>query len=197
MEQYFSREPSSAHHLQDVSFELAGRAFHMQTDAGVFSRDGVDYGTALMHGCLPELSGRVLDLGCGWGALSLPLAAVHAPEGLVCADVNLRALELCRQNAKALGVKAQVLESDGFSDVQGMFSMIITNPPIRAGKAVYYPWFQQSFDHLLPGGFFACVVQKKQGAPSIRKELERVFGTCEELDRGRGYWVLAARKELS
>jgi 16S rRNA G1207 methylase RsmC len=40
------------------------------TDAGVFSRDGLDAGTRVLLEALPPLSGRVLDLGCGWGALA-------------------------------------------------------------------------------------------------------------------------------
>jgi 16S rRNA (guanine1207-N2)-methyltransferase len=195
MEHYYTADPSAPHEYRQVTLALGDRVLTFTTDAGVFSRDEVDFGTRLMIDSLPPLSGRVLDLGCGWGGLSLPLAALYPMDELVCADVNRRALELCRRNAKALGVPAQILESDGFTRVEGRFDAIVTNPPIRAGIDVYYPWFAQSFDRLVTGGSFYCVVQKKQGAPSVKAELTRVYSNCRILARKSGYWILAAVKE--
>ena len=158
MEHYYTAEPASEHRVTRVSAVLRGQALSFVTDSGVFSREAVDFGTRLMVEALPPLSGRVLDLGCGWGALSLPLAIAYPGLSLTCVDINRRALALCQENAASLGVKADILESDGFSAVTGVFDAILTNPPMRAGMAGYYPWFAQSFHHLAPNGLFACVV---------------------------------------
>ena len=198
MEHYYTSDPASEHHYSQVTFDLKGRTLTFTTDSGVFSRDAVDFGTRLMVESLPPLSGKVLELGCGWGALALPLALLNPGLSLTCVDVNRRALDLCVKNADALGVKADIFESDGFSAVTDTdFDAIITNPPIRAGKSVYYPWFEESFRRLKPGGLFACVVQKKQGAPSIKNELTRIFGNCEVIARDAGYWIITAIKEVA
>ncbi len=194
LEHYYTSDPASEHRVSHVSAVLRGRSLSFVTDSGVFSREAVDFGTRLMVETLPPLSGRVLDLGCGWGALSLPLALAYPGLSLTCVDINRRALALCQENAVRLGVKADILESDGFSAVTGTFDAILTNPPIRAGKSVYYPWFEQSFHHLVPGGLFACVVQKKQGAPSVKNELVRIYGECQVIARDAGYWILTAQR---
>lgn len=194
LEHYYTAEPASEHRVTRVSAMLRGQSLSFVTDSGVFSREAVDFGTRLMVEALPPLSGRVLDLGCGWGALSLPLALAYPGLSLTCVDINRRALALCRENAASLGVKAEILESDGFSAITGAFDAILTNPPIRAGKSVYYPWFEQSFHHLAPGGLFACVVQKKQGAPSVKKELARIYSDCQVMARDAGYWILTAQR---
>jgi 16S rRNA (guanine1207-N2)-methyltransferase len=139
----------------------------------------------------------VLDLGCGYGPLGLSLAALRPGVEAVLSDVNRRALALAEENARALGVAALVLESDGFAQVNGLFDHIVTNPPIRAGKSVYYPWFDQAPGHLREGGSFWCVVQKKQGAPSALSALKASFGECRKAAGAAGYQVLHAVKRAA
>ena len=136
MEHYYTSDPGSEHRYREVQMDLDGRTLTFTTDSGVFSRDEVDFGTRLLVRSLPALSGRLLDVGCGWGALCLPLAMLNPGIRPVAVDVNRRALELCRGNAKRLGVDAEIFESNGFDAVEGMFDVIVTNPPIRAGKAI-------------------------------------------------------------
>ena len=195
MDHYFTSEPASEHHRGVVRYALPHRVLEFATDAGVFSREAVDEGSAALLALLPPLEGRILDLGCGYGVLGLTLMAMHPGLTAVLADVNRRALGLARENAAALGLDAQVVESDGFSGVEGPFDAIVTNPPIRAGKAVYYPWFAQAPAYLRQGGAFYCVVQKKQGAPSVVKALQAAFGSCQILGKPGGYWILEASKE--
>jgi 16S rRNA (guanine1207-N2)-methyltransferase len=103
-----------------------------ETDAGVFSREGVDKGTALLLNALPDLSGNVLDLGCGCGAVGISAASANPGAYVTMADINERAVELSQKNVRRNSVAARVLESDGFSSLCGeMFSYILTNPPIR------------------------------------------------------------------
>ena len=107
-------------------------------------------------------------------------------------DVNARAAELSRRNLSANGVQAEVVQGDGFEHVAGTFDAIVTNPPIRAGKAVIYGLFDQAKERLAPGGALYIVIRKQQGAPSALKHLKEVYGDAEVIDRSSGFWVLRA-----
>ncbi|MBQ6375216.1 MAG: class I SAM-dependent methyltransferase [Clostridia bacterium] len=191
-EHYYTSSPVSAHDERQVAVRALGRELTFTTDAGVFSRDGLDRGTEVLLKALPPLSGRVLDLGCGWGAVGVALGAAYPGLAVVMTDVNERAAALARRNAEANGVKAEVLRGDGFEAVGGQFDAIITNPPIRAGKAVIYGLFEQARGYLAPGGALYIVIRKQQGAPSAVKFLKERYRQVEIVDREAGYWILRA-----
>ena len=192
-EHYFTRVPTSESREAAASWETGGRTVEFLTDSGVFSRGHVDFGSRVLVENLPALTGRVLDLGCGYGFLGLAAKLLHPGIGeLVLCDVNTRALGLARRNAERLGLPATILESDGFAAVEGRFDAILTNPPVRAGKAVYYPWFTESARRLNPGGVLWVVLQKKQGAPSAQRHLEGLFDEVAIVERSAGYHILKA-----
>ena len=192
-EHYYTPDPTSAHDERQVSLTTLGNALVFTTDAGVFSRDGLDRGTELLLEALPALSGRVLDLGCGWGAVGVALGKRWPGLEIVMTDINQRAVALARRNLKANGVAAQVVQGDGFEAVEGDFDAIITNPPIRAGKAVIYGLFAEARGRLRPGGALYLVMRKQQGAPSALKYLRELYGEAEIIDRGSGFHVIRAK----
>jgi 16S rRNA (guanine1207-N2)-methyltransferase len=192
-EQYFAKDPSSQSHIATAVWEYGGRQYEFLTDSGVFSRGRVDFGSRLLASSLPALRGRVLDIGCGYGFIGLAAKLMNPHADVVLCDINRRALSLARENAKRLGVHAEILESDGYSDIPGKFDAIVTNPPVRAGKAVYYPWFDGAPERLNPGGALFIVLQRKQGAPSAVKRLKALFPSVEEVGHGAGYHAVAAR----
>ena len=191
-EHYYTASPSSAHDERRVTLKALGNELTFITDAGVFSRDGLDRGTELLLEALPALSGRVLDLGCGWGPVGVALGKKYPGLEIVMTDINTRAADLARRNLAENGVGATVLQGDGFDPVEGQFDAIITNPPIRAGKAVIYGLFDQAKARLAPGGALYIVIRKQQGAPSALKHLKEVYGDAEVIDRSSGFWVIRA-----
>ena len=193
-EHYYTENPNSAHEERRVTLRALGNELAFVTDAGVFSRDGLDRGTEVLLEALPALSGRVLDLGCGWGAVGVALGAKYPALEIVMTDINQRAVDLARRNLAANGVRAEVVQGDGFAAVEGAFDAIITNPPIRAGKAVIYGLFAQARDFLKPGGALYIVIRKQQGAPSALKYLKELYGDAEVIDRGSGFHVIRARR---
>ena len=193
---YYTAQPGSAHEERRFQAELLGETLTFRTDAGVFSKAGVDAGTKLLIEALPPLSGRVLDLGCGWGPVGTTLGKRYPDLRIVMTDINERAADLARENARLNGVKnAEVVSGDGYAAVSGRFSAVITNPPIRAGKQVIYGLFAEARDYLEPGGCLYIVIRKQQGAPSAIKYLEGIYRDVEIIARGGGYWVLRAEKE--
>lgn len=191
---YYTQNPASAHRPDLIEVDALGLTLRFHTDAGVFSKDRLDYGTLLLLRTLPELAGRVLDLGCGWGALGVTLAKKHPSARFVLADVNERAVALARRNIRENRAhNAEALQSDGFERVEGSFDIVVTNPPIRAGKQLIYALFDQAKDRLNPGGALYIVIRKQQGAPSALKHLKEVYGDAEVIGRDKGYWIIRSK----
>ena len=194
-EYYYTASPESAHEDRHFRAVFAGRTLAFETDAGVFSKQHIDPGSELLCRSLPqELSGRVLDMGCGWGAMTVMTLAAHPDVAMTMADVNERALALAVRNVAANGMQAEALLSDGFERVEGLFDAVITNPPIRAGKAVIYQMFEDAKAHLVPGGALYLVIRKQQGAPSALKFLKGLYESAEVIERDGGYWIISCVK---
>ncbi|MDR3050512.1 MAG: methyltransferase [Oscillospiraceae bacterium] len=190
---YYTAQPASAHAPGLVTIFCGGRQLHCETDAGVFSKTRLDPGTALLLDALPEdLAGPVLDLGCGWGPVGLWVACQRPGARLTCCDINARALDLARRNFARNGLDATFVLGDGLDNVPETFAWVLTNPPIRAGKAVIYRLFAQARQRLLPGGSLYAVIRKQQGAPSALAYLRGLFGDARVVSRGGGYWVIRA-----
>ena len=193
-EHYYTAAPASAHDERRRAVRALGVTMDFITDAGVFSRDGLDAGTRVLLEALPPRSGRVLDLGCGWGALGGVLAKKWADVRFVLTDVNERAAALAERNLKLNGLdNFEVVCGDGFAAVEGTFDWIVTNPPIRAGKQVIYALFAEAKNYLAPGGTLALVIRTQQGAKSAERYLRGIYESVETLDVSGGYRVLTAR----
>ncbi len=197
-EHYYSAQPGSKHDLDQISLELRGVQLVLNTDAGVFSKKKLDTGTELLLKSLrlsPDFQ-QILDLGCGYGPIGLTLAKLMPESKIYMVDINQRAVDLSIQNAALNGVSNVIIKAgDGFTPVQEMkFDLIVTNPPIRAGKQVIYPLMEQAYQHLNSQGWLAAVILTRQGAKSLEKKLEDVFGNVTEWEKGSGYRVVASQK---
>lgn len=192
-DQYYTADPTSESRPVPCAFPYRGHGLNFMTDAGVFSKGELDVGSRLLLDAIPALSGDVLDLGCGWGAIGIAIAKANKNARVTMADVNHRALDLCRANCARNGVTAEVIESDGMAEVLGRkFDAIVTNPPIRAGKQVIYKMFADAAVSLNKGGALYLVIRKQQGAESCVKYLKTLFNEVEKLDKSAGFWVLKA-----
>ena len=193
-EYYYTENPTSAHEERSFNSVFMGRVLAFDTDAGVFSKQHIDPGSELLCKSLPDdLSGHVLDMGCGWGAMTIMTLSRFPQVQMTMADVNQRALELAKKNVEKNRMQAEALLSDGFEQVEGQFDAVITNPPIRAGKTVIYKMFEEAKAHLVPGGRLFLVIRKQQGAPSALKFLKGLYESAEVIERDGGYWIIACR----
>ncbi len=198
---YYTSDPTSESAREEIHVQIEGNTYHFVTDRGVFSKGELDCGTALLLETLElEPSQQVLDLGCGYGPIGIVAATKVAPYGFCyLVDVNARAvlltaLNLCRNKI----VNAEVRVSEGFSALEGLsFDWILSNPPIRAGKEVVYALIEDSFKALKPKGGLLFVVRTKQGAKSMQKKIEEVFGFCETVKKRGGYRILRAYKTMN
>ena len=189
-EYYYTNNPTSEHEERHFTSVFMGRTLAFETDAGVFSKQHIDPGSEILCKSLPELHGRVLDMGCGWGAMTVMALARFPALDVTMADVNERALDLAVHNVQKNGMQAKAVLSDGFERVEGEFDAVMTNPPIRAGKAVIYRMFEDAKAHLAEGGRLFLVIRKQQGAPSALKYLSTLFVSAEVIEKSGGYWVI-------
>lgn len=195
-EQYFTSKPTSEHRYSKFETEILGNTVVFHTDSGVFSKDALDFGTRTLLEAVPALYGRVLDLGCGWGAVGVCVGKKYPDTEIVMSDVNERAMELAEKNLKENGVtNARVMKSDAMDDVPGTFDFILNNPPIRAGKSVIYRMFDQASERLNAGGALYVVIRKQQGAPSAKAHLSEKFDHVEVIAKEKSYWIIECKKE--
>ena len=193
---YFAENPDVEHDIHKLKVQLLGQNMTFLTDAGVFSKKMIDYGSQALLKCLHfHKEESVLDVGCGYGTLGLTLVKAKEVKATL-VDINQRALDLARQNADRNQVLATIFQSNVYQNVEGKFHHIISNPPIRAGKQVVHEVIAGGYTHLLDDGDLTIVIQKKQGAPSAKAKMEEVFGNCEILKKDKGYYILRSRKEI-
>ena len=205
MEHYFSEKPSVKSEKRNIKYSINDKIFEFITDNGVFSKSKVDFGTDLMlkefikenrNGCFmnrEEFS--VLDIGCGYGVVSVIIKSFYKKAELTLSDINERALELSRENLQRHGIEDfNTIKSSAFDNIDKMFDVILSNPPIRAGKKIIFEIYEKSFDYLNRNGEFYCVIQTKHGAKSTQKKLEEVFGNCDTLTIDGGYRIYRSKK---
>ncbi len=194
---YYTSAPTSAHKEATVKVEYRGHSLTFETDSGVFSRTELDRGTEVLLDTLDTVNGSVLDMGCGWGSIGVAVGKNWPDAQITMADINQRACGLAVSNAARNGVKAEVLESDGYARVLGRsFDLILQNPPIRAGKAVIYKMFADAAKCLKENGELRLVIRKQQGAPSAIAYLRTLFETVETIEKKSGFWIISCRETI-
>lgn len=195
---YYAANPTSPHDEHIVDYHVNGVDLKFTTDAGVFAKMRIDYGTGVLLKNMAQISfpeNNILDVGTGYGPLGLFAAKFWPEQTVEMVDVNERGLSLAKLNAEMNNIKnIKIYQSDIYDQVDGhkKFGLIVTNPPIRAGKSVVSGILSGAKDYLVPNGVLLIVIQKKQGEPSARKLLKNTYGNCAILDRDKGYYILQA-----
>lgn len=191
---YFTARPASADERRIVRVTLAGLDLDVETASGVFSPGHVDLGTRVLLSDVPDPRGRVLDIGCGWGPITLE-AALRGADAVTAVDVNERALDLLRRNVDriarhhALAPVTVAAPQDVPADA--MFDTIWSNPPIRIGKEALHALLATWLPRLAPGGDAYLVVQRNLGADSLARWLtDQGWGAVEKVGSSKGFRVL-------
>lgn len=190
MGQYFSNDKLPSN-IKKVKCFVCGKEFVFLTDNGVFSKTGLDFGSRLLLESIPagEVGGKILDMGCGYGVFGIVIAKITGAF-VDMVDVNHRALHLAEMNSAENRVtNVNVFFSDCYQNVNGKYTSIITNPPIRAGKKVVYDIVMNAKDYLEKAGALFLVIRKEQGAKSLIVDLKKIY-TVDILARSKGYFII-------
>ena len=198
MSHYYSKEQNDIESNPSYfNFNFKGLELKFKTDNGVFSKDYIDYGSfAILKAFEPnDIDLPILDMGSGYGPIGITVSRLYNKEVIMC-EINERAYNLSLENIKYNNANCKAFNSDLYEKITDLkFSSIITNPPIRAGKDVVFNIYDGAYNQLVSGGELWVVIQKKQGAPSSKEHIEKLFGNCEIINRDRGYYILKAKKE--
>ena len=193
MNQYFNNNEKLDSEIKEYFVKIKDINIYLYTDNGVFNKKGLDFGTRVLLENL-DISNKnsFLDVGCGCGPIGLFLL-LSGKENVDMVDVNNRAINLTKIGLKKNRVKANVYNSDIYSNVNGKYDMIITNPPIHAGKAKIYEIVRGSIEHLTDNGELWLVIRKDQGAKSLINDNNDILN-FEILDKIKGFWIIKAKK---
>ncbi len=195
-EHYYSEEQKSELRLKKISARLRGTELEFWTGAGVFSGKKVDKGSELLaNDCIINEKSRVLDLGCGYGAVGIAVAKAFPSAEVVLTDINKRAAKLARINRKLNRTQnTKVLQGNMYEKVEGKFDAILLNPPQTAGKQVCFEMIGQASNYLNNGGTLQVVARHNKGGKTLSEKMKEVFGNLEEVSKKSGYRIYLSRK---
>jgi 16S rRNA (guanine1207-N2)-methyltransferase len=194
-EHYFSADPTVEFTRVPVRADVWGHDLRLTSGSGVFARGRLDIGTSvLFRSTEPPSSGRLLDLGCGYGVIGLALAAASPDVTVRAVDVNERAVLLANENAGALDLGARFTAcTPDQVPAEEQYDEIWSNPPIRIGKEALHELLLRWFARLRPGGRAVMVVGKNLGADSLQRWLTDQAYPTHRLASAKGFRVLESR----
>lgn len=161
------------------------------TDNGVFSKKGLDFGTRTLLETIDNVSGQVLDFGCGYGPIGIYLKKTYNVE-VDAVDINERAMNLAKKNAELNKTNINIFKSNIYENVNKKYDYIVTNPPIRVGKKILYQILFEAKEHLNVNGELWLVIHKDQGAKTLAKDLEKEY-KVEIKNKNKGFYIICAR----
>lgn len=176
-----------------INWEYNGVRLDLYTDETLFSPKGVDTGTMCMLSMLALTpDDRVLDLGCGYGAVGLYIARKFNPAKVVMADIDETAVACAGHNAVYNNLQQVViLQSDGFQHIEDKnFTCILSNPPYHTDFSVAKRFIEDGYRHLAIGGRLVMVTKRRDW---YHNKLIHVFGGVKVTERD-GYFIFTAEK---
>ncbi len=193
MEHYYSKHQKSALKLKKINAILRGNELEFYTGSGIFSPDRVDPGTKLLiESCIIKPKWKVLDLGCGYGAVGIAIKK-QFPVKVVMTDINKRAVKLALKNIKVNKVDVEVKEGNLFEKIKGKFDTILVNPPQKAGKEICFKIIEESYNYLEKNGLLQLVARHQKGGKSLEKKMKEVFWNVRTIARKSGYRVYISK----
>lgn len=194
---YFTVLPKSEAKLGLIHATLRGRNYEFVTSSGVFSKKQVDLGTRLLveEMTLPD-EGFVLDLGCGYGPIGIAAAACNSQLKVIMTDVNTRAINLAKTNAKKNHVKNVEFRCGSlYKPVEDLtFNCILSNPPVSAGMKTVKNIITMAPKFMSQKATLQMVVRSKIGTKILPQVFKEKFGKYRILSRKSGYRVLVTEK---
>ena len=193
MSHYFENNEILKSDIKENKVKIKKQEFVFYTDNGVFSKKGLDFGTrTLLENLSDNISGNVLDFGCGYGPIGIYIAKTTT-SNVDMVDINKRSISLAIKNSIKNNVNTNVFESNIYENINKKYDYIISNPPIRVGKKILYEILFNAYDYLKEDGQLWIVINKDQGAKSTLNDLSSKYKT-KVVAKNKGFYVICASK---
>lgn len=199
MSHYFLT-PEKIGPTHQVQAKIWGREYQLLSAPGVFSAHRLDLGTSVLFRETtppPAEASHLLDLGCGFGPITIALADQCPNAHVDAIDVNDLALELTGQNAARLGFAERVhaMRPDDVP-AETDYDEIWSNPPIRVGKEALHELLLRWLPRLKPDGICWLVVGKNLGADSLQDWLIDQGWPAERIASAKGFRILRVSRTV-
>ena len=189
--QYFDNNDNLRSELRKINYSYDNYNFTFYSDLGVFSKDKIDEGSKLLAECYFKYGKdnvSVLDVGCGIGFLGITISKIkNALVDMI--DINNRAIHLCKMNIKENNDNSNVFVSNIYESINKKYDVIITNPPIRAGKKVYLTILNEAFNYLNKDGELWFVMRTNHGVKTVIKDLNTKY-KVDVLNKDKGFYIV-------
>ena len=194
MSHYYEKKQTSPLDLRKFDAIIRGNRLDFYTASGVFSKSKIDKGSLLLaNKAIIKDNWKILDFGCGYGAIGIAIAKENPSVNVVMSDINKRAIMLSKRNIELNSLKnATALQSDLFMNITEKFDSILLNPPQAAGKDLCIKMIEQSKDFLEKNGLFQMVARHNIGGRELEKRIVRVFGNVKEIAKKGGFRIYVA-----
>lgn len=195
MSQYFTNDETLKSEYRNLIYKYKDYTFNFTSDLGVFSKDRIDYASKLLLETYFEYGNKnkkVLDVGCGYGYIGITLSKIME-SNVDMIDINRRAIHLANINIKNNKVNANAFISNIYENINGKYDVIITNPPIRAGKVVYMNIIENAAKYLKDDGELWFVMNKDHGAKSTIEKIKNVYDV-NIVNKSKGFFVILCKK---
>ena len=161
----------------------------LQSKPGVFGWNKIDKGSQLLldtaenylsdSGINPK---SLLDLGCGYGYISLRTKHWPSLEERWATDNNAAAILCTQANAKSNALNIETVADDCANSIDKRFDLILCNPPFHQGfevdQSLTLKFLGQTQRHLNSDGIALFVVNQFIAIPKLA---EKYFEQCTEL----------------
>jgi 16S rRNA (guanine1207-N2)-methyltransferase len=196
LEHYFTNNENLKSELITIVYKCDDDEFTFFSDNGVFSKKKIDFGSNLLIKTIINKVNKknidILDVGCGYGLIGISLAKKLSSHVLM-SDINKRALHLTKKNIVTNKVDGEVIESNAYENITSTYDLIVTNPPIRAGKKQVYNILDNASNHLKNNGELWFVIRKEQGAKSTIEHLKERY-QVNIMEKSKGFYIIMAKK---
>ena len=196
MPHYYNEKQTGPIKESNIKIEIEGDIKEFHSGSGVFSKDHLDNGSALLiNAANIEDNQEVLDLGCGIGVVGICLKLLNPDINITFSDTNENAIKLTTKNCHLHNIKHTIIKSDLFKNMKDKtFDTILTNPPYVAGRKICYQFIEESFKHLKKEGTLQLVARHQKGGKMLQQHMEETFGNVDVLKKGSGFRVYVSNR---